>query len=192
MSDTRVWNVLIVGVGGQGIVTASDVLSRAAMEAGHDAKKSEIHGMSQRGGSVFSHVRFGGLVHSPLVPEGGADILLSLEELETTRWLTYAGPQTTLVVANARILPANTTTYPEGALDALRRTGAALRVVDVAVLQDAIGDPRYLNVAILGAIADLLPIPDTAWEAAIRGEVKPAHADHNWRAFTAARAVTAR
>lgn len=192
MSEDGTWNVLLVGVGGQGIVTASDILARAALEAGFDAKKSEIHGMSQRGGSVFSHVRFGELVHSPLVPEGAAHILLSLEEVETLRWLRYAGPQTTIVVANARILPANTTTYPEGALDALRHTGARVRVADVAALEALTGDARYLNVAILGVIADLLPIPDAAWGAAIRGEVKPAHADANWRAFVAARAAALR
>jgi indolepyruvate ferredoxin oxidoreductase beta subunit len=182
-----IWNVLIVGVGGQGIVTSSDILTRAAMGAGHDAKKSEIHGMSQRGGSVFSHVRFGPRVFSPVIVEGGADVLFSLEEIETLRWLAYASVDTHVICANARITPAGAPAYPPGALDALRKTCPGLVVVDVEKLRSAIGDARYLNVALLGVLAPLLPIPEEAWRAAIEAEVPPAHAAANWGAFLAAR-----
>ena len=87
-----VFNVLMVGVGGQGIILASDILAEAAMLAGLDAKKSEVHGMSQRGGPVFSHVRFGRAVHSPVIGRGEADVLYSLERMELLRWAAWARP----------------------------------------------------------------------------------------------------
>jgi len=108
--EKLIHNVLFVGVGGQGIVLASDIMAHAAVLAGFDAKKSEIHGMSQRGGSVFSHVRFGEKVYSPMITEGSADILVSLEEMETLRWLDFANPRTQLIVVKTRILPVGTVT----------------------------------------------------------------------------------
>jgi len=187
MASGRTWNVLMVGVGGQGIVTSSDILVRAAMEAGHDAKKSEIHGMSQRGGSVFSHIRFGPSVSSPVIPEGGADVLFSLEELETLRWLQYAHAGTTVICATAEITPVGMERYPPGVPEAVREACPNLVLVDVAKLEERIGNPRYLNVAILGVLAGLLDIDDASWRAAIDAEVPPAHAEGNWSAFQAAR-----
>jgi len=121
VENGKTWNILMVGVGGQGIVTSSDILTRAAMEAGQDAKKSEIHGMSQRGGSVFSHIRFGPRISSPVIPEGGADILFSLEQLETLRWLAYASADSTVICASAQISPAGVESYPSGVLEEIRR-----------------------------------------------------------------------
>ncbi|HAS53817.1 MAG TPA: indolepyruvate oxidoreductase subunit beta, partial [Nitrospiraceae bacterium] len=110
---SKVTNVLLVGVGGQGIVLASDVLSLAALYAGHDVKTSEIHGMSQRGGSVFSHIRFGDKVCSPVIPEGRVDILVSLEEMETLRWLSYVNSDTRILFTKTRIHPPNGAGDPE-------------------------------------------------------------------------------
>ena len=105
-------NILIVGVGGQGTILASDILCAAAMNAGLDAKKSEIHGMSQRGGSVFSHVRYAPRVYSPVIPRGQVDIIVALEEMEAARWIDWLVPGGRLVVSGTRILPANVQTYP--------------------------------------------------------------------------------
>jgi len=117
----KIHNVLMVGVGGQGVVLASDILSLAAMNAGYDVKKSEIHGMSQRGGSIFSFVRFGEAVSSPLIAEGQADLLVSMEEMETLRWLEYLNADTKLMVSKAHILPANATEYPAGIEEDLKK-----------------------------------------------------------------------
>jgi indolepyruvate ferredoxin oxidoreductase, beta subunit len=187
MASAKTWNVLMVGVGGQGIVTSSDILTRAAMEAGHDAKKSEIHGMSQRGGSVFSHIRFGPSVSSPVIPEGGADILFSLEELETLRWLGYAGASSTVICAGAQILPVGLESYPSGVLEEIRRVCPSLVVLDVKAIEERIGNPRFMNVALLGVLSRLLDIDDDSWKRAILAEVPPAHGEANWQAFLAAR-----
>ena len=187
MENGKIWNILMVGVGGQGIVTSSDILTRAAMEAGHDAKKSEIHGMSQRGGSVFSHIRFGPVVSSPVIPEGGADILFSLEELETLRWLGYANASSTVICATAEIAPAGVETYPSGVVEEIRRVCPALVVLNVKKLEERIGNPRFLNVALLGVLSRLLDIDDGSWKRAILAEVPPAHGEANWQAFLAAR-----
>ncbi|HQJ06003.1 MAG TPA: 2-oxoacid:acceptor oxidoreductase family protein, partial [Spirochaetota bacterium] len=98
----RIFNILIVGVGGQGIILASDIASKAAALAGFDSKKSEIHGMSQRGGSVFSHVRYGSKVYSPVIPLRQADILVSLEEMETVRWADFCSKDTIIILAKNR------------------------------------------------------------------------------------------
>ena len=187
MANGKTWNILMVGVGGQGIVTSSDILTRAAMEAGHDAKKSEIHGMSQRGGSVFSHIRFGPRVSSPVIPEGGADILFSLEELEALRWLGYANASSTVICATAQIAPAGVETYPSGVLDAIRSACPRLVVLDVVKLEERIGNPRFLNVALLGVLSGMLDIDDASWRRAILKEVPPAYGEANWQAFLSAR-----
>jgi indolepyruvate ferredoxin oxidoreductase, beta subunit len=187
VKNGKTWNILMVGVGGQGIVTSSDILTRAAMEAGYEAKKSEIHGMSQRGGSVFSHIRFGPTIHSPVIPEGGADVLFSLEKLETLRWLPYASASSTVICADAEILPANTEAYPDGVVEAIRRVSPSLILLDVKKLEERIGNPRFLNVALLGVLSRLLDIDDGSWKRAVLAEVPPAHGEANWQAFLAAR-----
>ena len=116
----KVFNLLIVGVGGQGTILASNIVTQAAMNAGLDAKKSEIHGMSQRGGAVFSHVRFGKKVYSPVIAKGNVDVLISLEEMETLRWTEFLNKDSQLIVLNNRILPANTAEYPQGLTDKIK------------------------------------------------------------------------
>jgi len=155
-------SILMVGVGGQGIILASDILTRTAMEAGFDAKKSEIHGMSQRGGSVFSHIRFGKKVQSPVIPEGGADILFSLEEMETLRWLRYAGDRSLVVCLRTRILPANAEAYPEEIEGELRRRCARLVFLDPDELRKEVSHQKFLNVALLGVLSKHLELPDEA------------------------------
>jgi indolepyruvate ferredoxin oxidoreductase beta subunit len=179
----KIWNILMVGVGGQGIILASDILASAALASGFDAKKSEIHGMSQRGGSVFSHVRFGKKVFSPVIPEGGADILLSLELMETLRWLAFAGPATRFVVSREQILPANTTEYPAGIEAEIRSLSPGALFLDPVELIKKIGDKKFANVALCGILGSRLDLPETSWKQAIEAHVPQGTGEANWQAF---------
>ncbi len=182
-------NVLMVGVGGQGVVLASDILSLAAMDSGFDVKKSETHGMSQRGGSIFSFVRFGKKVYSPLISEGQADLLVSMEEMETLRWLEYLNPDTRLFVSKTHILPANATEYPSGVEDDLRKNFKNLRMIDTEALIKTLGNPKFLNVCLLGLMADHLSIKQEAWSSAIKGSVPEKTFEKNMEAFTLGRKI---
>ncbi len=177
------FNILMVGVGGQGIITASNILSTAAMIHGLDVKKSEIHGMSQRGGSVSSHVRFGPSVYSPVISRGEADILLSLEEMETLRWLAYANRKTVVAVCRFRIRPAAAKEYPAQIEDELQKACPELLLIDPERLSGRIADKRFFNTALLGFIAPLLEIPNTAWEQAVAGVVPWRFLEQNLAAF---------
>ncbi|MCF7929129.1 MAG: indolepyruvate oxidoreductase subunit beta [Spirochaetales bacterium] len=185
----RISNVLMVGVGGQGVILASDILTLAAMHAGFDAKKSEIHGMSQRGGSVFSHIRFGKKVWSPTIAEGEADILFSLEEMETLRWLRFAGPRTRIICIRRQLKPAEVTEYPEGLDQALRTAAGKVEFLDPKEVVEIIGKQIYLNTAILGYMAGDLDIPEAAWQEAIRERVPEDTFEANWTAFEAGKVL---
>jgi indolepyruvate ferredoxin oxidoreductase, beta subunit len=181
-------NVLIVGVGGQGTILASDILVEAAVRAGHDAKKSEIHGMSQRGGSVFSHVRFGSKVYSPVIPRGGSDFLVSLEEMETLRWQPFLNKNTRLILSTTRILPPNAAVYPEGIIDALKAEFAQTSVVDADALALEAGNKQVSNVILLGALAAHLDFPNEVWKETLQQCVPQGLFDINWAAFEKGRA----
>jgi len=185
VASKAIHNVLMVGVGGQGIVLASDILSNAAMLAGYDVKKSEVHGMSQRGGSVFSHVRFGGKVHSPILPMGSAEILLSFEEMETLRWTAFANKETRAIVLNTRILPSGVTEYPVGIKEELEKLFSNLLILDHQVLAQKAGAPKFANVAILGLVSCYVAFPEKAWQQAIEEEVPRGTFEKNWEAFKA-------
>ena len=178
-------NILIVGVGGQGVILASDILSKAAMIDGFDAKKSEIHGMSQRGGSVFSHVRFGKNVASPVISRGEVDILVSMEEMETARWAEYCNPNTVIIMNAERIIPQGSEEkdYPEGLIDGL--TAAFKNVIQVKQKDVVIatGKPKSFNVAVLGIVSQFAGISENAWKEAINAEVPAGTFDDNWAAF---------
>jgi indolepyruvate ferredoxin oxidoreductase, beta subunit len=185
------YNILMVGVGGQGIILASDIITRGAMIAGYDAKKSEIHGMSQRGGSVFSHIRFGEKVYSPTIAEGEADILFSLEEMETLRWIRYANPETFVICTTRQILPPPVTDYPSGVREELTGICPGVIFFDPDTLKEEIENVKFLNVAMLGLMAPSLDIPEKAWQDAIREEVPDGTFEGNWNAFQAGRTVRA-
>lgn len=187
-----VCNILLVGVGGQGIILASDLFTQAALNAGHDAKKSEIHGMSQRGGAVFSHVRFGPRIYSPVIPENEADVLIALESMEALRWLCYCGAGTRLIVCQTRINPANVEEYPAGVEDELQRLFKGRIVsLDPAALAAQCGGQKYLNTAILGVAADIAGFPDEAWRDAIEKLTPAGTGEQNWQAFLAGRRLHA-
>lgn len=176
-------SILLVGVGGQGTILASKLLTTGLMEAGYDVKMSEIHGMSQRGGSVSSQVRYGDEpVASPVIELGGADVLVSFEEMEALRWLGYLKAGGKVIVNDYRIAPmpvvSGKVAYPEGILDELR-TKAVVRVIDAAKEAEALGNPKVMNVILLGTIVKSMGLDSIDWAAIIAANVKPALAELN-------------
>jgi indolepyruvate ferredoxin oxidoreductase beta subunit len=180
---------MLVGVGGQGTILASDVLAKVAAAAGLDVKLSEVHGMSQRGGSVDTVVRFGGHVYSPITDPGGADHLVSFELLEAARWLHYCKPDGRLIVNERMIAPLpvliGECLAPTGTRAALDYEGAVL--LDAEALACAAGSPRSANVVLLGALSVGLPFPEALWRDVVTGRVPPKTVDANLRAFSAGR-----
>ncbi len=177
------FNILIVGVGGQGIILASDIITKAALFSGCDAKKSEIHGMSQRGGSVFSHIRFGKKVYSPVIPEKEVDLLISLEEMETLRWLDFINDNGKIVLSESRIIPLESKEYPSNALEEVKKHNKNVTVIKPNELLKKIGKPKFLNTAIIGASSNFLDIDENSWKKAIKEEVPAGTFDENWEAF---------
>ena len=181
-------NILIVGVGGQGIVLAGDVIGLAARLAGLEAKASEVHGMSQRGGSVVSEVRFGEQVFSPLIPPPGADFLLAFELLEGLRGMAQLRPGGLAIVNRRRIVPSSVTygsaVYPEDAEARILRQCPGAVIVDAQDMADKLGNPRAVNMILIGVLAGHCPLPRDCWEEAIRQAVKPRFIDVNLAAFS--------
>ncbi len=163
-------NVLMTGVGGQGIILASDKLTEVMMRFGLDVKKSEIHGMAQRGGSVMSHVRFDRHVSSPLIPYGSCDILLSFEELETARYLQYLNADTKVVINRFRLAPptviAGKEAYPD-IVPVVREKSGNIRMVEGTALAAELGNPRGVNVILLGALSTMLEPDESLWTSTI-------------------------
>jgi indolepyruvate ferredoxin oxidoreductase beta subunit len=188
----NIFNVSLVGVGGQGILLTSDILALAAMHAGLDVKKSEIHGMSQRGGSVISQVRFGTHVHSPIVPDGESDILVSFERTEALRWVHLAKPGATILVNDMERIPVTVSSgLQPPARDLAQRLAAypGLILVDANPLAVQAGNLRAANVVVMGALSTLVPFDEEHWQAAIRERVPQDLLEVNLRAFAAGRAA---
>ncbi len=183
----QITNVLLVGVGGQGILLASEILSEAAMLAGFDVKKSEIHGMSQRGGSVVSHVRYGTEVFSPIVPEGEGDILFGFELMETVRALPLLKPGGTVVANDLQISPPSVLmgqeTYPMGLAERIKAQFADLLLVDGQKMATDAGNVRAANTVLLGAVSKRLDIAEKFWLNALEKMVPAKALDVNLRAF---------
>jgi indolepyruvate ferredoxin oxidoreductase beta subunit len=182
-------NFLLVGVGGQGILTASGILADLGVRAGYDVKKSEVHGMSQRGGSVSSHVRLGPRVYSPLIGQGEANFLVAFEMLEALRWATFLHPQGTALVSTQCIPPIAVTSggahYPRQEEVRQQLAGRARRLimVDAQKVAHELGNPRVMNTVLVGALAALLPFSESQWEEIIRERVPARFADLNLRAW---------
>ncbi len=192
MSDT-ITNILLVGVGGQGILLASEILSEAAMLAGFDVKKSEIHGMSQRGGSVVSHVRYGKEVYSPIVPEGEGDILFGFELMETCRSLPLLRPGGAVVANDLRISPPSVLMghepYPEGLAEKIRSSFPDFLLVDGQKLAIDAGNARAANTVLLGAVSSRLDIAENFWIKALEKMVPAKALDVNLKAFQMGRSL---
>ena len=192
---SAVTSVLLAGVGGQGVLLASEVLAEAAASAGNDVKKSEVHGMAQRGGSVVSHLRFGPQVHSPLIPRAGADYLVSFERLETLRYLEYLHRGSVVLVNNQEILPLPVSVgkarYPAGIEERLAATGVRSVFVDGHAIALAAGNAKAVNAAILGALSAILPFASEVWQEALRRQIPARLLEVNLRAFALGAAGTA-
>jgi indolepyruvate ferredoxin oxidoreductase beta subunit len=167
MENNRVTNILLVGVGGQGIIVASEIMADAFLEAGYDVKKSEVHGMAQRGGSVSTHVRFGSKVFSPLIKEGETDILVAFEELEAMRYLHFLGPKPTILLNEQRLNPPSVSLgkdrYPEDIAASLSRCAARFKKIAAKDLALRAGDIRTLNIVLLGALSSFLTVAEGVW-----------------------------
>jgi indolepyruvate ferredoxin oxidoreductase beta subunit len=187
METKPVKNILLVGVGGQGIIVASEIMADAFLEAGFDVKKSEVHGMAQRGGSVSTHVRFGPKVFSPLIKEGEADILVAFEELEAMRYLHFLGPQPVVILNEQRLNPPSVSLgrerYPENIAESLARHAAQLKKVAGKDLALKAGDIRTLNIVLLGALSSFLPVPEGIWTENILRRFPPKAHKSNLGAF---------
>ena len=183
----RVQNILMVGVGGQGVILASEIISEVMMRAGHDVKKSEVHGMAQRGGSVSSHVRFGPKVYSPLIKKGDADVLFSFELLESVRYLDFLRNDALLIVNNQKVLPPSVTlgadTYPEQLPELLRERFSRVDIVDALDIAKQAGNARALNVAFLGALSKHFGVDENLWKDVISSMLPAKLVDVNIKAF---------
>jgi indolepyruvate ferredoxin oxidoreductase beta subunit len=183
----QITNILLVGVGGQGILLASEILSEAAMLAGFDVKKSEIHGMSQRGGSVVSHVRYGREVFSPIIPEGEGDILFGFELMETCRSLSLIKPGGAVVANDLQISPPSVLmgqdTYPAGLVERIRGLFPDFLLVDGQRIARDAGNARAANTVLLGAVSRRLDIDEEFWMRAMEKMVPPKALEVNKKAF---------
>lgn len=188
-------NFLFVGVGGQGILTASDIAAQVGLDLGLEAKKSVVHGFSQRGGVVESHVRWAPQVGSPTCEKGTVDILVAFELLEAARWIEWLRPGGTVVVNTQEIVPMSVSvgnaTYPpdEVILQALNAQAGRVVTVDGLALAEQAGTIRAVNTVVLGALSALLDTPPQVWEEAIVRRVPPRYADVNRTAFRLGRGV---
>jgi indolepyruvate ferredoxin oxidoreductase beta subunit len=165
-------NVLMVGVGGQGVLTCADILARSAMESGFDVKVSEVHGMAQRGGSVYSHVRYAERVDSPLIMLGEADVIFTLERVESLRFAHYAKPDGLFIVNNQRLDPvpvsSGLVSYPADVLERLKALPQRVLIMDGEKLAADPARRRSVNFLLLGALAaHTTDIRDEIWETAI-------------------------
>ncbi|MBQ6621334.1 MAG: indolepyruvate oxidoreductase subunit beta [Mogibacterium sp.] len=191
MSEVK--NILLVGVGGQGTILASKILTSGLMKAGYDVKMSEIHGMSQRGGSVSTQVRYGDKVYSPIVGKGSADVIVAFEEMEALRWLDHLKIGGKMVINDFRILPVpvnlGKAEYPEGIIDHLREKCdvLAFKAADIAT---ELGNPKAMNIVLLGALVKSMGgLDEIDWDAEIAANVKPKFVELNQKAFHAGYAL---
>ena len=182
-------NILIVGVGGQGTLLASVLLGNLALDNGYDVKLSEVHGMSQRGGSVVTHVKISdGKVGAPIIEEGEADIILAFEKLEAYRWLPYLRKGGALYVNTQQIMPMpvimGEAEYPADLDQALQERAGKLKAFDALQIAEECGSSKAVNVVLLGAASADLPFDDAAWMKVIDGHVKEKFVEMNKLAFT--------
>ncbi len=184
---SNVKSILIVGVGGQGTLLASRLLGGAMMDEGYDVKVSEVHGMSQRGGSVETYVRYGDKVYSPLISLGEADVLLAFEQLEAARYLPYLKKGGHIVVNTQKMDPmpvvAGNAQYPQGLLDKMSEQGANVLAIDALSLAEQAGSAKAVNVVLIGALAKRLGTDKEIWLRTIEKTVPPKFIEMNKKAF---------
>ena len=185
-------NIMIVGVGGQGSLLASKLLGHLLLSRGYDVKVSEVHGMSQRGGSVVTFVRFGDRVYSPVVDRGEADFIVSFEKLEAARWLSHLKKGGRVVVNTQEIEPMPVITglaqYPQDLVEKMRAQGAQVDALDCLSLAEQAGSAKAVNIVLMGRLSRYFPdIPEQAWQEAITACVPEKYLELNRRAFALGR-----
>ncbi len=182
-------NIMIVGVGGQGTLLASRLLGNVAMKQGYDVKVSEVHGMSQRGGSVVTYVKMGSKVYSPVIEKGEADFLLAFENLEALRWIEYLKKDGALVLNDQEIDPMPVITgkakYPEEIIDKLKTAGVNLKSVNALEIAKDCGNLKALNIVLIGLLARTAAIHKDLWLKALEEVVPERFLDVNIKAFNA-------
>ena len=184
-------NVMIVGVGGQGSLLASKLLGKLLLTKGYDIKVSEVHGMSQRGGSVVTYVRFGDKVYSPVIDKGEADYIVSFELLEAARWTEYLKPGGKLITNTQKINPMpviiGAAEYPEALEEKMRAAGIDLDAIDALTLAEQAGSSKAVNLVLMGRLSRYFDISAQEWLAAIEQSVPPKFLEMNKTAFTLGR-----
>lgn len=180
-------NVMIVGVGGQGSLLASKLLGKLLVDEGYDVKVSEVHGMSQRGGSVVTYVRFGDKVYSPVIEEGEADFIVSFEKIEAARWVKYLKKGGKIITNTQQIDPMpviiGAATYPENVLDEIEQAGIDLDAIDALSLAEQAGSSKATNIVLMGRLARGFNVPYENWIRAIENSVAPKFVEMNKKAF---------
>ena len=187
-------NILFSGVGGQGILLASEITAYSLLASGYDAKKSEVHGMAQRGGSVTAQLRFGQKIYSPLIEPGQADIQVAFEMMEAVRYLPYLHKGSKVIVNTQKILPPSVATgqaeYPAEVLNNLTERDIVVVPVDAFDLAREVGEVRTANVVMVGAMSAFLPVDPAVYADIIRARVPERFRDVNLRAFEAGRSAS--
>lgn len=180
-------SIMIVGVGGQGTLLASRLLGSALLKKGYDVKVSEVHGMSQRGGSVVTYVKYGDEVHSPIVLQGEADLILAFEQLEAARWLPYLKIGGNIVVNTQKIDPMSvvigSASYPNGVLGSIEDTGTNITAVDALSLAVKAGSAKAVNVVLIGVMASHMELDYDTWIEAVKETVPEKFLEMNLKAF---------
>jgi len=187
-------NIMIVGVGGQGTLLASKMLGYVLLGQGYDVKVSEVHGMSQRGGSVVTYVRFGEKVYSPVIDRGEADIIISFEKLEAARWLEFLKPGGQIITNTQEVEPMPVITgakqYPDKLVEKLVAAGARVDAKDFLAIAEEVGSSKAVNIALMGRLSTYFPeIPDEQWQKAIEANVPPRFLELNRKAFELGRSA---
>ena len=180
-------NIMIVGVGGQGSLLASKLLGHLLLSQGYDVKVSEVHGMSQRGGSVVTYVRYGDKVYSPVIDQGEADFIVSFEALEAARWLPYLKEDGVIVTNTQQIDPMPVITgaaqYPEDIIGKMKATGAKVDALDCLKIANEAGSSKAVNIVLLGRLSHYFDLPQEAWDASIEAIVPAKFLEMNKKAF---------
>ncbi len=186
-------NVIFCGVGGQGILLASEITSFALMGSGYDVKKSEVHGMAQRGGSVVAHLRYGEKVYSPLIEPGTADIELAFEMLESLRYIPYLNKNSRVIVNTQKILPSPVATgverYPDNIMEELAGRGISAFPVDAFGCAKSLGEIKAVNMVLVGALSVFLPIKEKTFRDVITDKIPERYRRVNLEAFGAGREI---
>ena len=185
MNPTK--SIMIVGVGGQGSLLASKLLGRMLLTRGYDIKVSEVHGMSQRGGSVVTYVRYGDKVYSPVIDKGEADFIVSFELLEAARWTEFLKPGGKIVVNTQKINPMpviiGAAEYPQNLLEKMNAAGLDVDALDALSLAEQAGSPKAVNLVLMGKLSGYFDISQEEWLAAIEASVPPKFLELNKTAF---------